>query len=161
MKKILDFIERIFNYISAALITIMICVVLLQVFARFCLPKCPSWTEELSRFLYVHIIGFGAPVALRHEMLINVDILISHLPRKVNAFLTFLSRLVGLVICSIFAYYAYGFMMSGVIEKSVALIWPMVIPFSAMFITGVFQVIFSIELLVKCFIRDKKEEEAV
>lgn len=152
MTKILDIVEKIFRWTACILMLTMISIVLLQVFARLCLPKCPSWTEEISRFLYVHIIGFAAPVALRDDLLVKVDILTNILPKKVKSALEILIRIAVLCMSGLFACSAYGFMMTGTMEVSIALVWPMIVPFSAMFICGLFMTVFSAELAVKSIV---------
>ena len=50
-------LDATFGIIDIIVYISMIGVVLLQIFARVCLPKVPSWTEELSRYLQVYLVA--------------------------------------------------------------------------------------------------------
>lgn len=160
MAKVLSIIDKTCRFLSSINVVFMIGVVALQVFARFLLPSCPSWTEELSRIFYIYIIGLAAPIALRNDLLVNVDIIINALPPKAVLALRIFNRIVVFAVCAVMAYASYGFMLSGLREKSVALVWPMVIPFTALFICGVLMTLFCAECIIKDCMRLKEARRA-
>lgn len=160
MAKALSIIDRVCRILSSINVVCMIGVVALQVFARFLLPSCPSWTEELSRIFYIYIIGLAAPIALRNDLLVNVDLVINSLRPKTRLALGIFNRVVVFAVCAVLAYSSYGFMLSGLREKSVALVWPMVIPFTALFICGALMTLFCAEGIIKDCMRLKEARSA-
>lgn len=161
MTKVLNTIENVHRLLAAICTIGMISIVLLQVFSRLCLPFCPSWTEELSRFLYIHAIGFAAPIALRNDLFVKVDIVIDLLPKKFFLVQTLINRIVVLAACIILAYTSYGFMKTGLYETSIALVWPMIVPFSAMFVCGILMLLFSAENVIRDILNIGKEWRSI
>lgn len=149
LQKSLDILEKVAMFLAIMCSIIMLGVVVWQVFTRTFLPRAPAWTEELARIVYVHVVGFAAPVALRQDKLMAVDFIFDILPPVGKIIQRLCSRVIVLVICCLFAYLAYGFFMIGFREVSTALRWSMAIPFSSMFIFGVLSVIYSIDNTVK------------
>lgn len=151
MRKVLNTIERVAMFLAIACAMIMICIVVWQVYTRTFLPRAPAWTEELARMLYVHVVGFAAPIALRKDRLMAVDIIFEMLSPRGKIIQRLFSRVIVLVFSVIFAYLAYGFFMIGFRELTVALQWSMAIPFASMLICGVLCVIYSVETTIKDF----------
>ena len=58
IRKVNDFIAKILLSIGTLLFIILVLVVLLQIATRLFIPISISWTEEISRFLFLHIIAF-------------------------------------------------------------------------------------------------------
>ena len=149
LRKVLDVIERIAMILAVLCIIAMLAVVTLQVYSRVFLPSAPAWTEELSRMIYVHVVGFAAPIALRQDKLMAVDFIFASLSPLGKIIQRLISRFIIAATCIVFAYLSYGFFINGFREVSGALRWTMAIPFSSLFICGVLSVVFSIENTVK------------
>nr|WP_314767709.1 TRAP transporter small permease [uncultured Lachnoanaerobaculum sp.] len=58
--------------------------VLIQVISRTFLPKTPSWTEELARYLFIYMVAFGASVAVHKKEFVAVDLIIDFLPKIIR-----------------------------------------------------------------------------
>ncbi|WP_165916291.1 TRAP transporter small permease [Marinisporobacter balticus] len=156
MKKFFKSIDHFFEGLTFLSVTAMILVVLLQVFARFALPKAPSWTEELSRILFICSVAFAAPIAMKKGEFVKVDTLISILPRKVAKIL---EVVVDAVICAFIcmvAYYAVDFVKLGSIQSSPSMGVPMAIPFSAMFIAPLFIGLYGLKKIIEGAVDLKK-----
>ena len=105
MQKRKSCIEKALEYMVIFTFTALIAVVFLQVFARFFLPKAPSWTEEASRFFFIYSIAFGAPLALKRGEYVRVDILINIFPKKIQDILDGIIYLILTIFFLIITYY--------------------------------------------------------
>ncbi len=90
----------------------LILAVLLQVFARLFLPKVPSWTEEISRFLLIWMVSCGAGLAMRNSNFVNVDLFVNKLPARARLALAALSDALVIFLMSVFGWYAWPHFMN-------------------------------------------------
>ena len=84
VKSLKNFCEGILKMGSIASLAGMVSVVMLQVVARLFFPKVPTWTEEVSRLMLLYTVGFSAGLAVKERAYVNVDILTSRFPAKVD-----------------------------------------------------------------------------
>src|SRR5699024_2579807 len=77
--KLMNKVDKVFGVISVLLFTALLLVVVIQILSRY-VPIEFTWTEELSRYLFVYSMVTAAPVALRKSEFITVDMLITALP---------------------------------------------------------------------------------
>lgn len=74
----------------------------LAVFYRYVLADPLTWTTEISAYLLVYTVLFGASIALRHNQFVKVEVLANLLPRRLKTIIIILSQvLIGLflVVC--------------------------------------------------------------
>ncbi|MCM2674128.1 TRAP transporter small permease [Alkalicoccobacillus plakortidis] len=74
-------LDKLLNYLTIILFTSLLLVVVIQIMSRY-LPYSAIWTEELSRYLFVYSITAAAPLAIRKNEFIKVDMLLMMLPEK-------------------------------------------------------------------------------
>lgn len=84
----------------------LILCVLLQVFARLFLPKVPSWTEEVSRFLLIWMVSFGAGLSMRDTNYVNVDLFTNMLPKQARKYLSVIADVLVIFLMAVFFYWA-------------------------------------------------------
>ncbi|GIP34327.1 TRAP transporter small permease [Paenibacillus sp. J2TS4] len=89
----------------AIVMMVMTALVLAQVFYRFFMESSLTWSEELVRFLMIWMTFFGAVIALRQNLHIQIDNLIVKLPVK--------AKVVFLIIRSAAMLVFLGLMMAG------------------------------------------------
>lgn len=156
-----DYIAKVLGIGAVISFTALISVVSLQVFARFMLPRAPSWTEEASRFLFIYSVAFSAPLALKRGEYVKVDIVVSKLPKK------FVEKLDGIIYgcLSLFflliTYHGYTYASLGTIQTSPALALPMVIPYSSIAFSAIFITIYSAKNSITNFKKKKKDSKEV
>lgn len=68
---------------TAALAALLV-VMSLQVISRYVFDSPFSWTEEVSRHLYVYMVFFGASAAIRDRSHVAVAMAVAYLPRPVR-----------------------------------------------------------------------------
>ena len=80
-------------------------IVNLAVFFRYVLSSPLSWTTEISSYLLVYTVLFGACVALRRKQFVKIEVLINMIPFPFNMIIVILSQLliIGFVVVCIFS----------------------------------------------------------
>jgi TRAP-type C4-dicarboxylate transport system permease small subunit len=102
LEKFSDFLE---NVVKVSIILSMAGIVLfvnLAVFFRYVLSDPLTWTTEISSYLLVYTVLFGASIALRHNQFVKVEALINLLPKRMKTLVIMLSYVLialFLVVC--------------------------------------------------------------
>ena len=79
MKKFLDVWTKVLWYITAVMVLATIVVITMQIVWRYVLNDPLSWTEQISRYLFVWIVMLAVPVGLYRSGLYNFDLLLEKL----------------------------------------------------------------------------------
>ena len=74
--KAVKVLDRILEIATSVAFTGLIAVVCIQIMSRY-LPYTAVWTEELSRYLFIYAIAFAAPLGIRRQDFIHVDLIFS------------------------------------------------------------------------------------
>jgi TRAP-type C4-dicarboxylate transport system permease small subunit len=106
---ILKILERFSGYLEKAvqisIVLSMAGIVLfvnLAVFFRYVLSDPLTWTTEISSYLLVYTVLFGASIALRHNQFVKVEALLNLLPKRLKTWIIMLSHVMialFLVVC--------------------------------------------------------------
>ena len=106
---ILNILERfsgfLENVVKVSIILSMAGIVLfvnLAVFFRYVLSDPLTWTTEISSYLLVYTVLFGASIALRHNQFVKVEALLNLLPKPLKTWIIMLSHVLialFLVVC--------------------------------------------------------------
>ena len=84
MEKFIKKYNMFMSYVGLLCLAGFIISVLIQVISRTFLPKTPSWTEELARYLFIYMVAFGCSVAVHKKEFVAVDLVIDFLPHVVK-----------------------------------------------------------------------------
>ena len=93
------------NVVKVSIILSMAGIVLfvnLAVFFRYVLSDPLTWTTEISSYLLVYTVLFGASIALRHNQFVKVEALLNLLPNRLKTWIVMLSQVLislFLVVC--------------------------------------------------------------
>lgn len=82
--RLLGFLNRITEYITMSFLVLATILILLQIISRSLLGSSFSWTEELTRFLFIWIVFLGAGIAFKHGSHISIEVFFNKLPPKVK-----------------------------------------------------------------------------
>ncbi|GAE27741.1 C4-dicarboxylate transport system permease small protein [Halalkalibacter wakoensis JCM 9140] len=83
----------------------LIFTMVVQVFARYLLPRIPAWSgEEVTTLLLIWLAFIGAGIAAGRMSHISVDFLIEKLPENIKLVAT---RVIYVIICIFLLYFAY------------------------------------------------------
>ncbi|MSP88145.1 MAG: TRAP transporter small permease [Alphaproteobacteria bacterium] len=78
MRRLLTHFEEI---VATAALAALLVVMSLQVISRYVFDSPFSWTEEVSRHLYVYMVFFGASAAIRDRSHVAISMAVAYLPR--------------------------------------------------------------------------------
>ena len=102
LEKFSAYLERVVKASLILSMTAIIVFVNLAVFFRYVISAPLTWTTELSSYLLVYTVLFGAAIALRHNQFVKVEALLNLLPKHLKVLLVILTRVMialFLVVC--------------------------------------------------------------
>jgi len=140
-----DYIEK-FLEVGAFLSFLgLIITVLLQVVTRYFIPGITLvWTEEGSRFLFKFAVAFGAPLAMKKEEYVNVDIIMDLMSKKVRNISQIIIYIMTIGLFALVFKESLGFMQLGMSQRSPTLGIPMSVAYSAITIASFFILLYGI-----------------
>ncbi|MFC7320038.1 TRAP transporter small permease [Halobacillus campisalis] len=112
-----NIISKLLKTLTILTFSALVIIVLIQIIARYT-PISIVWTEELSRFLFVYSIAFGAPVAMERREYVRVDLLLDLVPNKIRKYVDSLIYLVIGLFSGFLIYYSYEFALLGANQSS-------------------------------------------
>ena len=104
---------------------VLIVSVTIQVLGRSGMFDSPVWTEELTRFALLYLTSFGVGLSLLSGDLVNVDIVCTTLPPRVQWFLKLVCAVIMVLLCGFLLEPAWRFTEIGAFQTSPALGWRM------------------------------------
>lgn len=114
-------LDTVFWLIDMTVYIGMIGVVLLQIFARVFLPRVPAWTEELSRYLQVYLVAFGAGLAVKYDAFVSVETVFHFIGKKAGILLKMFNNAVVLTLFAYFFRYSIDLYQLGVPRSAVTM----------------------------------------
>ncbi|MGY6567018.1 MAG: TRAP transporter small permease [Halomonadaceae bacterium] len=72
--RVIGWMDRLFMLLANLALIGIAATVLLQISGRLFLPFALSWTEELSRYLFIYMVALAAGVAIRRHRHVNVEL---------------------------------------------------------------------------------------
>jgi TRAP-type C4-dicarboxylate transport system permease small subunit len=109
----------------------MVIDVFLQVLFRFVIERPLSWTEEVSRYLFVWIVWIGSAIVLAEKAHVGIDILVKKFSSNWQRRMEVLIYLVFLFPLCIMLYQGVALAKLNMNQPSAALRMPMGIPYAA------------------------------
>ena len=79
IKSVFIKMQRINTVIISLALLAMVGVVFLQTFCRFVIFRSLSWSEELSRYLFVTLIVLGVNLAITNHLFVRIEIIDNYL----------------------------------------------------------------------------------
>jgi len=143
-KKIFMKIQKINSRVIGIALLAMIFVVFLQTFCRFVIFKSLTWSEELSRYLFVVLIVLGVNIAISRHMFVRIEIIDTYLKGKAIQIVKVIRTFIMLIVNCIFVYSGYQLIIIGGYQRSPAMSIPMSILYSIIFLGFLLNVAASI-----------------
>lgn len=147
--KFLDIIEKIQKAILAVSVPLMVFIMMYQVILRYVFSNSNSWSEELTRYLFIFNVMFAAAIAVRRNSHLQIDILINLFSPKVKAIFTIVATIAGIVFLGLLFKYCLDLCVQAARNISPGVGISMSIPYAAMPIGIVFMILTSIEVVLK------------
>ncbi|WP_176555723.1 TRAP transporter small permease [Virgibacillus ndiopensis] len=156
--KAIKILTRILEFLTILTFSALIIVVLIQITGRYT-PLSFVWTEELTRYLFVYSIAFGAPVAMERRGYIRVDLLVDFLPKKFKKYYEAFIYLVLGVFSGMLVTYAYDFSLLGEGQTSATIEVEMFYIYLSMVITLVLLAVYSFVNIYHILVGSATEEK--
>lgn len=87
MRKFLRIIDKFEEYVVVVLFVILILLCFLQVLFRFAFNFSLSWTEELSRFVFIFLVWIAAALAVKRDRHVRVEIIDLFVSKRVLGYI--------------------------------------------------------------------------
>lgn len=120
-----DVTGRVGRWLSVGAISIMVAVILLQVFCRYVLNNALPWPDEAARFMMLWLTGLMAPIALRQGGMVAITGVLELLPRQLVAAASLLLLVISLMVLIIGANLGLKHVESGWLFSSSSLKLPL------------------------------------
>lgn len=163
MDSLINKYNKFMSYLGLICLGGFIISVLIQVISRTFLPKTPSWTEELARYLFIYMVAFGAIVAVHKKEFVAVDLVIDFLPKIIRKLIELVINIVLLLFVTfVLLKSVLGFAILEYRMVSTAMQVPMqYIYFSMIILFGLLILSFVMEILyqVKEILSNKGEKD--
>ncbi|PKL27574.1 MAG: hypothetical protein CVV46_10805 [Spirochaetae bacterium HGW-Spirochaetae-2] len=132
---------RLEEFIEGICFILLFFTVLMQIFFRIkfissTISYSPIWTEELSRWLFVYIVFFGASQGIYHREHIGIDLFIVKTPILIQRIVILLVDTIMLAACVILVYYGFKNMPFARMQR------PLTLPFTNGALYGVVPISF-------------------
>lgn len=161
LKKIKGFLDKLLLYVSLTLLAVMTIVIIYQVFSRQVLHSTPSWSEELSRVLFVWVAFLGVAYGFKEKLHIGVGLFVKLLPEKVQTFFEYFTKILIIGFGILILYYGWHF--TTLMGNST--LPGMGVPSSVLYIvipiTGFYVMLYGIELLFVKGLYEEYDEDDV
>lgn len=155
--KFTDWIYKILLTICSAGLAAMVIIISAQVFCRFVLNFTPYWTEELTLIIMIYAGFFGAAVAYKKRLHINLQFFLESLPGKYRKKAYIAIDCVLLVFAVYSIVYGWQLTQKTMNQYNPALGWPVGTSYLAIPVSGVIFMLFAIEKLIDDFINHNTE----
>ena len=124
-------VQKINKAIIGAVLLLMIGVVFLQTFFIF---KSLTWSEELSRYLFVALIVLGINLAATDHLFVRIELIDGYLKGKAQYVMDVIRKGIAIYVSLILMYSGYGLIEIGGYQISPAMGIPMSLLYGIMFI---------------------------
>jgi TRAP-type C4-dicarboxylate transport system permease small subunit len=106
LEQLLDRLDRVVEWLIAALVAVMVVVGFLQIANRFVLNISLSWSEELQRYMHIWIVFLAIPVGYRRGAHLGMNMLLERMTRRLHDALVTLQEILWLVLAVAIAWFA-------------------------------------------------------
>ncbi|MBD8014999.1 MULTISPECIES: TRAP transporter small permease [Planococcus] len=133
----------------------VIIIVTIQIISRFA-PFSFIWTEELTRYLFLYGIAFGAPLALMRNEFINVDMILNRMPDNFRRYYEIIIYLAIILLSLVMVVQGYSFTLLGDNQRSATMPFQMSVVHASLLIMSVFLVFYAVLKIID-LIKNKQD----
>jgi len=161
MTKFLDKVFKVIDYVMGIMIALMIGFVFLNVVLRTGFNSGLSWSEELSRYLFLFITYIGAIGAMRDNTHLGMDTVIRRVPKAGKKIAYVFSQLMIMAIMLILTNGSFKMSSQNVNARAAATGIPLSIIYEIGMVTGICIAVICIANIVKALTVPGAVEEMV
>lgn len=155
----MKFLAKIADFISVLLFVLLVADVFLQVIGRVFKLTNITWTEELSRFLFIWLICIGAFTMIRRGMNIRFDLIEDALPTTIWRVTFTIGNICSLLFLIVVAFYGSQLALMNMTQLSPVIQVPIGVVYAALPVGAILMIAAQIELYIK-LIRNRGENLA-
>ncbi len=88
LDRLSGFLNTLCKRAGAALLAAMAVLIVIQVTARYVVGSSLSWSEEISRYLFIWVVMLGTAIGVRDGSHVAVELLLKRLPAPLHGLVT-------------------------------------------------------------------------
>lgn len=131
--------------ICAALLTVMVCAVFVQVLARYVFVASTPWAEEVAVYCFIWVVLLGTSIGVRTGQHLVADLLPGTLGTAGDKILLSFGYAISVLVAFIFVRYGADYAVLGLRRASISMGFPMFYIYVSMPISGVAMALFLFE----------------
>lgn len=158
MKKICTHFEEI---ISSSAFAIMLLAVSVNVVSRYMFSKSFAWTEEIAYMAFTYVVFFGACAVYKRQGMIAIDVVVDHLPRKIQKGCQIATYFLLSIGNATMVYYSYRLTAEAWVRSTANLRIPYAYIDVSAFIAFIFLTFYSLRFLYWTIINHSLENTAL
>lgn len=149
-------IDMALNRLLAVLLAVMTSIIFLQVFCRYLLNYSFSWSEEVSRYLFLWLIFAGLPTLTYRANMTSFDMIQKRLKGWANSLAAVLIAIGNLFFLILLVWGSVPLVRRQFAQMATSVPIPIGLVYAMMPLSGVLSIIVVIERLVATFAENKK-----
>ncbi|MEI3607669.1 TRAP transporter small permease [Pseudogracilibacillus sp. SE30717A] len=146
LKSINDFLNKILLVTALTMLGAMVVIIIVQVFSRQIFNYTPSWSEEVSKLLFVWVAFLGIAYGFRERLHIALGLVIDRLSEKLQTVFDVFSKILILGLSIAMLYYGLRFTMLMGSSTMPGTGLPSSVLYAAIPVSGFFLFIYAINL---------------
>lgn len=151
-------VQSVFSKLIGAALLVMILVVFMQIVCGM-FKMSLSWSEELSRYLFVAIIALGINLASTKHLFVRIEIIDGYLKGNAMYVMDIVRKLIAMYVSFIFVYSGFELIKIGGYQVSPAMSIPMSVLYGIIFLGFILNAVALVVDSWEQFSGDTKEEE--
>lgn len=151
-------VQNVFSKLIGAALLVMILVVFMQIVCGM-FKMSLSWSEELSRYLFVAIIALGINLASTKHLFVRIEIIDGYLKGNAMYVMDIVRKLIAMYVSFIFVYSGFELIKIGGYQVSPAMSIPMSVLYGIIFLGFILNAVALVVDSWEQFSGDTKEEE--
>ncbi|WP_309091683.1 TRAP transporter small permease [Domibacillus sp.] len=161
MNKLSRSLENTLNIIMALALAVMVVLVFGNVVLRYLFNSGITWSEEMSRYLFIWLTFLGAIGAFKNKEHLGVDMLIKRLPTKMKKVVIVISDLLILLVLYLVLDGSWKMTMINIDSKAPATGLPLAFVYGTGILVSVAMGIMTIHNLYQVIFNKIKDEDLV
>jgi TRAP-type transport system small permease protein len=155
LKGIKKFLDKLLIVTALTMLAVMVIMILVQVFSRQLFSYTPSWSEELSKVLFVWVSFLGIAYGFKEKLHIGLGLFMNMMPKAIQHTVDYIAKILVIGFGIFMVIYGYQFMMLMGMSTMPGSGLPSSVLYAAIPVAGFFVLLYGIELL---FIKGMHQE---
>lgn len=139
-------VDRLLLVTALTMLLAMVITIIVQVFSRQVFSYTPSWSEEISKILFVWVSFLGIAYGFKARLHIALGLLVNKMPEKVQHIFDYFAKALIVAFGLIMIYYGWQFTTLMGNSNMPGTGWPSSVLYAAIPISGVFVTFYGLEL---------------